>query len=585
MLSIADSSQGPFAGGSDDPSSPRRMGPYQLCVELAAGGMGTVYLGRGRVGGSRHFAAVKVIHPHLANDARFLEMFMDEAEIAARIRHPNVCRVLDFDVREGCSYIAMEYLVGDTLMSLFRRLRKRDDDPRHVAARVARTLGDACEGLHAAHELTDAEGELLDVVHRDVTPGNIVLTIDGVAKVVDFGVAAAARKRHRTETGVLKGKLAYVAPETLGGRPPDRRVDVWGVGVVAWEMLTGRRLFRRDNDLDTLRAITDDVIPRPSEVRPGLPEELDTIVLHALARDPDERFSTARELGKALTAVAMSEEVVTSGDLSEWLEVLLPGVRERSDQLLSLAGQLAASDLGSERILRSSRSPRAVTASDSPPPVLDPDDDEWVRTRLRPPRTPTIAPPAPTETELRPSLASRRWERWGTFGAIAGVGLLLGLGAPRVFSPTERDAETASNAPETAPPPRSAEPASTEPASTEPASTQPTSTQPTSTEPAPAEPGSAQVSTAEVGGGSGFQIVRGNLMVEIAQSSSDELVLRVHTLDETSPEEPREAPERARPSGAAAARTARPRASEPAPARRDAPIRATTPGSRATVPP
>jgi serine/threonine protein kinase len=562
MLSIADT--GAFAGSDDTP--PRQIGPYRLCVELAAGGMGTVYLGRGCVGGSRHFAAVKVIHPHLANDTRFLQMFMDEAEIAARIRHPNVCRVLDFDVREERSYIAMEYLVGDTLQSLFRRLKKRQDDPRWLAARVARAVGDACEGLHAAHELTDSEGELLDVVHRDVTPGNIVLTIDGIAKVVDFGIAAAARKRHRTDTGVLKGKLAYVAPESLGGERPDRRVDVWGVGVIAWELLTGRRLFRRDNDLDTLRAITDGEIPRPSEVRAGLPEELDAVVLRALSRDPDERFSTARELGKALTAVATSEEVVTSTDLSEWLEVLMPGARERSEQLLSLAGQIASEGDG-ERASRPSRAPRVVETSESAAPLREP-DEEWMPTGLRPPRIQTLRPPAPTQTEVGPAPAPRPRERWASFGAAsfgaaAVVGLLLGVGASRALSPTEGEPEP--NAPMSAPLPAPSDAAPTAPAT---------------------ELGSAQLSSAEVRVGAGMQIVRGNLVVELVPTSSDELVLRVRTLDRApvSAEEPEPTPARARSVGTTP-RRAQPRAPERATARREAQPHATTPGLGATVPP
>jgi serine/threonine-protein kinase len=237
--------------------------------------MASVYLARcDSEHGSGRLVAVKLIHPHLANDREFIEMFMDEAELASQIRHPNVCAVLDYALRQDESYLVMEHLTGESLMSVGRRIeRSKDLDPQRLARCVARVLADACEGLHAAHELTDVDGEPLHVVHRDVSPENVFVTYDGIAKVMDFGVAAAAHKRHRTLTGVVKGKFASVAPECLKGRKPDRRADVWGIGVIAWELLTGQRLFRSSGQECRPRSTTSSCMPWneiPNNVMPRL---------------------------------------------------------------------------------------------------------------------------------------------------------------------------------------------------------------------------------------------------------------------------------------------------------------------------
>ena len=343
MLSLAPRSPGsgshPTAVSHE--THTRKAGPYRLYRALASGGMASVYLARGdSEQGPGRMLAVKLIHPHLANDREFVEMFMDEAELAAQIRHPNVCSVLDYDLRHGSSYLVMEYLIGESLASVVKRIERAERlDPTRLAACVARMLADACEGLHAAHELTSAGGEPLHVVHRDVSLENLFVTYDGVAKVMDFGVAAAAHKRHQTRTGMVKGKFAFVAPECLKGQKPDRRADIWGLGVIAWELLTGRRLFRRETDVDTLCAVSDGPIPRPSECRPGLPAALDAIVMRALAREPAQRYATARELGRDLSRFAAG---LTSADVAAWLRELFPGGRERRQQILELAAQLGS---------------------------------------------------------------------------------------------------------------------------------------------------------------------------------------------------------------------------------------------------
>jgi eukaryotic-like serine/threonine-protein kinase len=341
------SSAGVDATPATTAAAEHHAGPYELRLELGAGGMATVYLARrDSEHGLGRMVAVKLIHPHLANDREFIDMFMDEAELASQIRHPNVCAVLDYSLRQDEPYLVMEYLVGESLMSVARALeRSTDFDPVRLAACVARMLADACEGLHAAHELTDADGQPLHVVHRDVSLENVFVTYDGVAKVMDFGVATAANKRHHTRTGMVKGKFASVAPECLKGHRPDRRADIWGVGVIAWELLTGQRLFRRDTDVDTLFAVSEAPILPPSECRPGLPPALDAIVMRALARDPAERYATARELGRDLARFsARGGEVVTPADVAEWLSELFPGGRERRQQILALAAQVGAQE-------------------------------------------------------------------------------------------------------------------------------------------------------------------------------------------------------------------------------------------------
>jgi serine/threonine-protein kinase len=322
----------------------RQLGRYRLCLKVASGGMANVYLacvdGPHENGGLRRVVALKVLYPRLASDPQFVDMFFDEARLASMIHHPNVCSVVDFGADEGTYFLAMELLVGESLKKIRGALARKaaESDPAKHAAYVARVLADSCEGLHAAHELCDANGQPLEVVHRDVALDNLFVTYDGVVKVVDFGVAKLAHARHRTRTGIIKGKMDYVAPELLKGDRADRRADVWGLGIVLWEMLTLRRLFHRATDVATLGAVLGGEVTPPSKVRPGLPEELDAIVLRALARDPEQRYATARDLGRDLTRFLMTRgEVVGNAELSDWMEQIFPGGRSVRQQLLQVA--------------------------------------------------------------------------------------------------------------------------------------------------------------------------------------------------------------------------------------------------------
>lgn len=291
--------------------------------------------------GIHRFFALKVTHAHLLHDPTFRDMFADEVSIVSQIRHANVCQAFDFNAAADQYYIAMEYLMGHSLMEVLRTLSKRPEaDPLRASRLVARALSEACEGLRAAHELRGLDGAPLGVVHRDVSPENVFLTYDGVAKVVDFGVASTIAQRHSTRSGVVKGKVCYLAPESLLGSKAHRRVDVWGIGVIAWELLTGRRLFCRETDAETLAAIGEAPIPAPSSVRSGIPRELDAVVLRALAREPEQRHATARELGRELASAAAS---VSTADLSEWMDDLFPEGRERSRRLVEIAAEILPS--------------------------------------------------------------------------------------------------------------------------------------------------------------------------------------------------------------------------------------------------
>ncbi len=309
--------------------------------------MATVYLAHaGGPGRFQKHVALKRIHAHLASRRDFVEMFHDEAAIAARISHPNVASVFDFGEENGVHYIAMEYLVGESLGRVLRACRKRKSiDWSAHSLLVARIIADVCEGLHAAHELRDDGGELLDVVHRDVSPDNVFVTYDGVVKLVDFGVASAKNRLTHTTTGTLKGKHAYMAPELLSEGGFDRRADLFSVGIVLWEALTLRRLFRRESEAKTLFAVVGDPIEPPSHLVPTMDPALDAIAMRALARDPTERYASGREISRDLRAYLLDQRAdITAADIEVWVQELFPdGLAERR-ALLASVDRIAAEE-------------------------------------------------------------------------------------------------------------------------------------------------------------------------------------------------------------------------------------------------
>ncbi len=325
-------------GSSGTPAPPpRKLGRYRILDEIASGGMATLYLAAtDGPAGYEKMVALKRIHPHLAKERRFLDMFLDEARLAARIVHPNVCGVIDFGESEGQHFLAMEFLQGVPLSELMRAVGRSASlraDPLWLSV-VGRIIRDAAEGLHAAHDLRDNDGKALGVVHRDVSPQNIFIGFDGTTRVVDFGVAAAADRIHHTSTGEVKGKFAYMAPEQVNHDAPDRRLDVWALGVVAWEALTLRRLFRREGTAATIYAVLEEKVEPPSMLAPRLPSIIDEPIMAALERDRDHRTATTRELGEALR-VAIEKAEQRLAEPSEVAEFVRRALPDREDSLRS----------------------------------------------------------------------------------------------------------------------------------------------------------------------------------------------------------------------------------------------------------
>jgi eukaryotic-like serine/threonine-protein kinase len=289
------------------------LGRYRVVDEIGIGGMASVHLARmDGPGGFQKWVAIKKIHSHLVEDESFVQMFLDEARVAARISHPNVATVFDLGKHEDTYWIAMEYLHGEPLREVMRRTEELGTAmPPEIACRV---IADAAEGLHAAHELLGKNGEKLGLVHRDVTPHNLFVTYDGVTKVVDFGIAKFSSRMSHTRAGTLKGKLAYMSPEQVHGEGIDRRTDIFALGVVLWELTTGQRLFRMESDLDTLAKVQECNVPRPSTLIRGYPVDLEKIVMKALAKNRGERFRTAREFSRALQSLLMRRGLFIASD-------------------------------------------------------------------------------------------------------------------------------------------------------------------------------------------------------------------------------------------------------------------------------
>ena len=285
--------------------SGKKLGRYEVLLQLASGGMATVYVARAQgVAGFERLVAIKVLHPHLAHDDEFISMFLDEARLAARIRHPNVVPTLDISDSQGDGYfLVMEYIEGDHLGAVLREAARGGQ--RLTPPIVMRMVLDALEGLGAAHSLKDQNGNPLALVHRDISPHNILLGTDGIARITDFGVAKAEVRLSSTRDGQFKGKLAYMAPEQASNGTADQRSDLFSMGIVFWESLTGRRLFRADNNGELLNRLLNSPIPLLSEIAPEL-GPLDEVLKKALCREPAERYQTASEFLEAIEAAAPS---------------------------------------------------------------------------------------------------------------------------------------------------------------------------------------------------------------------------------------------------------------------------------------
>ncbi len=276
------------------------FGKYRLLRKLGSGGMAEAYLAEqeGHAGFART-VVVKRVLPHLIDQPEFTRMLVHEARIAARLQHDNIAQIYDLGHVGDTYFIAMEYVRGIELSTLCERAEERGRVPLPFGP-VARIILDLCAGLQHAHGICDTLGRPLGLVHRDVSPPNVMITPEGVTKLIDFGVAKATAVVSETVAGAMKGKHAYMSPEQCRGRALDARSDQFAVGILLWELTTGRRLFRRDADFLSMRAVVEDEAPAVSSLRPGTPERLDHLVARALAKDPDDRFPSCEELGDDL---------------------------------------------------------------------------------------------------------------------------------------------------------------------------------------------------------------------------------------------------------------------------------------------
>jgi len=312
------------------------IGRYAIYGKIAQGGMAAVHFGRlqGAAGFSRT-VAIKRLHPHLAEEPEFLATMIDEARLAARIHDPNVVPTLDVVSEAGELLVVMEYVRGEALSRL---LRGEEQRKRHIPLPIASAIAlGALHGLHAAHEAKSDRGKPLAIVHRDVSPQNILVGADGVPRIIDFGVAKAAGRLQTTSQGVIKGKIAYMAPEQLSSAPTTRLADIYAMGIVLWEMLTGRRLFDGETDTALVMKVLSGATEPPSTHATNLPSELDALVMRALSRDAAARFSTALEMADALVRIVPP---ALPRDVGLWVEEL---ARESLDRRAAVLAEIESS--------------------------------------------------------------------------------------------------------------------------------------------------------------------------------------------------------------------------------------------------
>src|SRR4051812_20336663 len=278
----------------------KRLGKFEILALLALGGTAEIYLARiGGAAGFEKYVVVKCLHDHLADDAEFVKMFLDEARLAAHLDHSNIVQTMELGQHEGRYYMVMEFLAGLSLAMIVRRAAERLPDGRIAVPVVLNILAQSCAGLHYAHEKA-MNGKALNIVHRDISPQNLVVSFEGVVKVVDFGIAKAEMRETRTRSGTIKGKFAYMSPEQCVANNVDRRTDVFALGVIGHELLTGQRLFKRPSPYETYQAVMECDVKPPSQVEVEVDPALDAVLMRAITKDRDDRSPTAEAFGDAL---------------------------------------------------------------------------------------------------------------------------------------------------------------------------------------------------------------------------------------------------------------------------------------------
>jgi eukaryotic-like serine/threonine-protein kinase len=472
-----------------------RGGRYEIIRVIASGGMAQVCLGRALgAGGFERLVAIKAMHAHLAAEPDFVDMFLDEARLAARIRHPNVVATLDVQQDEAGLFLVMEYVEGPALQSVLRQQRRaRRKLPLDLTLRI---FLDALAGLHAAHELTGADGEPLNLVHRDISPHNILVGVDGVARLTDFGVAHAESRLSTTRGAEVKGKFPYMAQEQIQRAPIDRRTDIYAAGAVFWEMLAGERLVRGDNDGQLLTQILKAERRSVQALNPAVPEEIEAVCQRALQREPDDRHATAAAFGAALEAAAKAAGVAIAAprDVATFVKELKAhesptdspsGSLRKPAQSASRAAITAPASTGS---VHSEVGPLSTHAAAIAPVAVAPARGRGglaliaaaavaltagavAALLLWQPRSPRIAEPAAATTTIAPNIAPA--DRDAPRPEAAPV---PGTGNPTVDASTAAPASSASSLTAGAAPPRAT---GTPKAKATPAAPRPTAASPT----------------------------------------------------------------------------------------------------------
>jgi serine/threonine-protein kinase len=313
------------------------FGKYQLLKKLARGGMGQVFLARAEgAKGFEKLLVIKLILPHLIEDETFLNMFFDEARLVARLNHPNIAQIFELGEVDGLAYIAMEYVPSEDLRRLDRTAQKAGKPlPLGLLCRI---FADAAAGLDHAHKARDSNGQPLHVVHRDVSPQNVLVGFDGGVKLIDFGVARAMGRMQHTVSGTLKGKYPYMSPEQIDGEEIDHRSDVFALGIVFWELLTRQRLFKGDDDMKTMKLVRECNVPLPTAINGELPKTVDPVLMKALAKSPKDRYADAQGLRMAIEDLAVQERLqASSSHLAAFMAELYP---ERISQIEATMDEL-----------------------------------------------------------------------------------------------------------------------------------------------------------------------------------------------------------------------------------------------------
>lgn len=378
--------------------TPVAFGRYQLLKRLAVGGMAEIYLAKlTGVQGFEKLVVIKRILPNLAADPRFVQMFLDEARLAASLNHPNVVQIFELGEEQGAYFIAMEFIAGDDLSNLSKAARQQDTEvPLEVAARI---IAEAAQGLHYAHTLKDLRGQPLNLVHRDVTLSNILVTYSGQVKLVDFGIAKAESQQQKTTAGGLKGKYAYMSPEQIIGQVAlDARSDVFSLGICAFELFVGKRLFKRENELAIISDIVEGEVPAASSVRPDVPAELDAIIARALEKDRARRYQSAQEFQQALEGWLRQQPNQTgTAEVADFMALTFADQQGAYQRVLAqlptatteqLAKLLAESEARTQRKAGTG----SGTGSGSMARLDDGDDEQSVAVRVRRKRSPWLLP-------------------------------------------------------------------------------------------------------------------------------------------------------------------------------------------------